>query len=1015
MLNITTLKSAKQAGNYYSERDDYYSEGGLAPARWYGRGAALEGRAGEVDPQEFTRELFRAEERGRRVGFDCSFHADKSVSALALAGSDDRVIRAHDRAVRKALDHLEANVGVRNHRRGASGESMEWERTGEITAAVFRHDTSRAQQPHLHSHAVIINRTHDTNGKDRALNDDDLNHAARGASQIYQLELAHELQRAGIAVERRDINGTMTTRVAGVSDELCAQLSTRSKQIEGALKQMGLTRESATRAQKQAAAYSTRRAKEPLDHRQLRAQWRAEVKAAGRESELTGERVESRSPDQIHDAADGAVRRASDILSERQSRFSARDLEHQALAESVGTGADTREVRAAIDRARERGDLLDRRTDFFRRSTRTSETEAAYTTEGALRTERNMLAAEQDSRGRGKPLMCESDARHEIEQRAEKSEYGWTKSQRQAALGVLTDRNRIAGIQGYAGTAKTTTVLATTAEIARKNGYEVVGIAPSASATQTLADAVHLDDHRTAASYLRRLDNPAERRRDRHADALAHNRADANVHKPRLVMVDEASLLGAKDMSKLLRHAQKNGDRVILTGDVRQLGSVSAGDAFKQLQSNGMRTHKLDEIVRQRTDQTREAVHGILERDAGRALDALRSQPGGGIRETREENRGDKSNARRKQIAADYLALSADERRKTIVIDPTRAGRSDLNRRIRDGLRKEGTVHGAEVRAESLAARDMTEQQARDTSRYSVGDRVVFQNDRKRDAIVGGEVYRVSKVNQRTKTLTLESPSGLEREVRPERIGRGKLSVFRADAMQLAAGDRVQWTRNDRDRKLKNGDAGRVLSVNSDKQSARVKFGAGKHAKTHDVDLRKAQPMRHDYATTAHAAQGKTCDRVMVHSESWRGNLVDNRLMYVAVSRAKQEAKLYTDDAKSLRAAIEQRAGERDLASENSRDREHGAERQTERKPQRAPTKTRARKRDERAESVEGILREGRAPSRERVAENLECWREKREERDASNEAPENRRAREERERRERQERRKHSRGGYAR
>lgn len=178
-------------------------------------------------------------------------------------------------------------------------------------------------------------------------------------------------------------------------------------------------------------------------------------------------------------------------------------------------------------------------------------------------------------------------------------------------------------------------------------------------------------------------------------------------------IVDEASMLSAHDMARLLVAADKTHARVVLVGDVQQLGSVGAGAAFAQLQSAGMETAKLTEIVRQTNPLTKEAVEASIEGDARRALQAL-DRGGGKI--IAQRNPTD----RMKAMAKDYAALSAKDQRRTIVIDPSRNGRDALNAEIRMQLMAKGRLSGDPVTMRTLESKGLTRAEAHDARSYEL-------------------------------------------------------------------------------------------------------------------------------------------------------------------------------------------------------------------------------------------------------------------------------------------------------
>ena len=166
MLSFSQVKSAGSAGNYYTDKDNYYVIGSM-DERWQGKGAEALGLEGKVDKQVFTEllqgklpdgsDLTRIQDgvNKHRPGYDLTFSAPKSVSMLAMLGGDKRLIDAHNRAVTVALNQVESLASTRVKRDGVSETVL----TGNLIIARFNHDTSRAQDPQIHTHSVVINAT----------------------------------------------------------------------------------------------------------------------------------------------------------------------------------------------------------------------------------------------------------------------------------------------------------------------------------------------------------------------------------------------------------------------------------------------------------------------------------------------------------------------------------------------------------------------------------------------------------------------------------------------------------------------------------------------------------------------------------------------------------------------------------------------------------------------------------------------------------------------------------------
>jgi conjugative relaxase-like TrwC/TraI family protein len=918
VASVAALKSAAQASSYY-EADDYYSEGGEAPSAWFGEGAKALGLAGEVDRAAFKRGLegelpngqqlgtIRNGEREHRPGWDVTFSAPKSVSIMAEVAGDRRLISAHDQAVRTALDYLERHGAATRVREGGEIRTVE---TGKLAVATFRHNTSRAQDPQLHTHAVILNATQDKAGIWRSLESLSFFRIYKDAGAIYRQALAQEARQLGYAL--RESKGSMF-ELATVPEAAIRQFSARGNQVEAALAERGKTRADATAAEKATLTLATRQAKQEIPREALVPGWRAQADVAGfgeaeRISAIAGAEngaVKDKprglaETGRAEIAATLAVAAAARHLSEREAVFGAAALEARA-GEHAGGKASAAEIAAAVGRARAGGELVARERGAGGQG---------FTTREAVATERRMLAIEHAGRDAAAAPHARQDAARIVTTAAffaEAEGHKWTEGQQAATIGLLAGHDRVAGVQGYAGTAKTTTVLATYAEGMRSAGYQVRAFAPTAAAAAVLGDAIGTDGDTVAKAVLTGEQLVAEAGKAREA-----------------WIVDEASMVGARDMARLLGMAERADARVVLVGDVKQLGSVEAGRAFGQLQDAGMRTFVLDKIVRQQNDLTREAVQATITGDGRRALDAL-DRGGGRVAELADVS------DRRVAMARDYAALSVKERERTLVMDTTREGRELLTDAIRAELRKDGTIRGEAVSVATLESKGLTREEARHARGYETGDVVTFRRDYERHGIGKGQAYRVARVDGDASRIELRDREGRAIEWRPDKWGRGQVESFAEVQREFSAGDRVQFTRNDRQAGRVNGATAAVVGIDAETRTLTAVDARGRE---HTLSLDNAgdRHIRHGWVGTVHGSQGATADRSMTHLESFRANTVDARSTYVAISRARQHAAIYTDSKDKLADAIETRTGERQSAVQSSRGADLGGNAPTQRR-----------------------------------------------------------------------------------
>lgn len=903
VATLLKLTDPAAAAAYY-EADGYYTGDAKAPSRWHGKGAQTLGLDGHVEPDTFAAmlrgqlpngALLGTTRRGRtehKLGWDLTFSAPKSVSVMGLVAGDRRLLDAHDRAVAAALDFAERHAATTRIR---EGEAVERVATDNLTIATFPHFTARASEgqqpaPQVHTHSVILNATHRADGQWRSIESQPLYKLQKDIGAIYHQQLAVEAQQFGYAVT---IASDSTFELAAVPQDIRQAFSARSAQIEAALAERGQTRATASAAQKATIALDTRAPKEAIDLSRLAASWREIADGArfteSRRRTLVAE-AEARSgttssAQQRRLAADRAVSLAAEHIAEREAVFSMAVLERAAGEAAQGRVAHA-DILAAVDRAKDAKAIVQRAIPRSARGV------VGFATREGIATEQRMLTLVAEGRNQAAPLHDRLDA-GKIVTRAElaAAEHGhrWTEGQRDATMGLLLSPHCVAGIQGSAGTAKTTTVLATYAQAARAKDIEVRALAPTATAAAVLARAIDAEPM-TVAMMLGSASEAWEGER-----------------RPEVWIVDEASMLGARDAERLLAKARAQGARVVLVGDVDQLGSVEAGRAFGQLQDAGMATFKLEEIVRQSNPHTRRAVEAMLEGDATEAFRQLDAGGGAVIEQPDTQTRQD-------TLARDFAALSREDRAQTLVLDPTREGRQQLTDAIRAALIRDGTLGDDALVATVLEARGLTRAEAREARSYQPGDIVTFRRSEK-GRPRAGIGHRVEAVDAATGTVRLIPEAPTKRRAaprpfdwKPARWGADVAEAFIEVKQEFRAGDRLQFTRNNYRAGRLNGHVAEVMGVDGQGASLWVRTEGGERQM---LDLRHLadRHIRPGWVRTIHSSQGATCEHVMAHLESFRANTVDASAVYVAISRAKLLAKIYTDSRRELTLALGIRDG----------------------------------------------------------------------------------------------------------
>ena len=917
MLSIGALTSAAQGARYY-EQDGYYAKDDpdhREASAWAGRGAEELGLKGPVDPDTFKAVLegkvpdgsgTELGKRGKdgeilhRPGRDLTFSAPKSVSIAALIGGDKRIVETHDRAVAASLDWVERNAAETRMKDPATGQMV---RAGgqKIVAATFRHDTSRNLDPQLHTHSVVANMVQGEDGKWRTMANEKLYGSKMLLGALYRAELARGLGDLGYRIEKTHADGRF--EIGGVPRAAIEVFSSRRAEIEAAMAERGLGSSGDNPRIAERAALMTRAKKRDIDRAELRSVWQRQAadlgldagalvaEAAGRSAapgrDVAAEPAVARERESAsgggftpeagpESPATEAVAWAMAHLSEREAVFARTDLLAAALAHAPGTigiGEAEREV-AALEKA---GSL---------HAVDMPGAEDSLATDRTVGEERETVAQMRLGEGRGSAPMRSWQVQGHL------NKGPLTAGQKEAVKLILSAKDRTVGVQGYAGTGKTT-MLNRARTLAENKGYRMAGLAPSASAVQTLASEAGIESE-TLQMFLARNAGVAEGRLTKKG-AREMRAAFAKT----ILVVDEGSLASTVQARDLLRIANElRVPRVVLVGDAKQLDAVDAGKPFAQLQAAGMQTATMDEIMRQRDPALKEAVEASLKGDIGRAFEKL----GSNVAEVKPDNIAG-------AVAARWLRLDADARANTGVMAPSHELRQAINGHIRERLAREGRIQGPALQAERLVSRGYTNAEKALAGNYAAGDVVAFHRPYKRIGVEKGDERRVMGVDHKTRAVLLDDGKSGRVAWKPEEIGgrRGGSEVYRAEEIELRAGDRIRWTRNDAGLGLVNSRTAEVLGVADGRVTFRLEDGKTLELGRNDPQLRH---LDHAWASTVHAFQGRTVDNVIAAMEARHPHLTTQKSFYVEISRARDRAELVTDDAAELRAQLQSVTGE---------------------------------------------------------------------------------------------------------
>ena len=886
VATVTRLKAAATTVHYF-EADGYYARNDPEHRKasgWYGEAAATLGLHGPVKPRRFEDILagyvpgtdlrlgrLRDGEHQHRPGVDITFSAPKSVSLEALVyaapNTGARVVKAHDEAVRATLGFIESELLQTRSYDPATGRRPRVEADG-MAAATFRHLASRNLDPQLHTHAVVANMTRGRDGAWRSAEFTSVERSKMLIGAYYRNELRTRLEEIGYATVPTLVGRMPGFEIAGYGKPVLDAFSTRRRELLDYMADRGW--ENTPALAQQAALYTRRRKAEP-DRQILAASWQERAQELG----LARDRDEARGRDRAaapapesraQPSALAVVRQAVEHLEERRTVLPANDVRAWALAHGGGRHS-LPALDAAIGQLKRDGNLIEvtaRRAD------------TAFVTDRARNAERDIVAG----------MRAGLDAEHSLVPseavEAKLDAASLNPGQRDAARMILLSPHRTVGVQGHAGSGKTT-MLRAVRELAGER--QIVGLAPSASAARVLEGEADIPA-RTLQWFLTRYRDVGDGIASPERTEEARRTLGGSV-----LILDEASMVGTTQMRALTRIAAETGvERLALIGDRRQLRAVEAGQPFALLQDAGMPTARMDEVMRQRDAGLRAAVLHMVADEPRLAVEGL----GNGVLEMEGDELGRKA-------AQLWLDLDPSLRAGTAILAPTHELRAEINAAVRHGLEDEGVLHGPELEIERYVNLHLTRPQKGDIANYRPGDVAVFHHDVYGVRAKAGDACRVAEVDAGEGRVALTFPDGKERRIDPSGYIRYRLDLFETQPMVLRAGDTVRWTRNDATRGLINGEHAEVLSIGWVNVRIKTRDGRELTMKRDDPHLHH---LDHAWSSTVHAAQGMTCDRVIAVLDTDRAP-ADQAMFYVELTRARDNVVLLTDDREALIEALE--------------------------------------------------------------------------------------------------------------
>jgi conjugative relaxase-like TrwC/TraI family protein len=566
MFTVVAQKNLGDAESYFDEhlsQNDYYAAGEIRPGQWIGTGAERLGLANIVTREQFhalcenknpatgERLTQRSQKEGqRRVFYDFTCSAPKSVSVLAVTLADERLVTAHEEATRIAFRELETFAATRVRKQGNQKDRI----TGNLAAAAFTHTSSRALDPQLHTHFTVFNATFDDSERSwKALQAGGMYDAIRYGTAVYRNELAKRVQQIGYRIQPSKHG----FQIEGVSDEVLKRFSKRAEQRDAVVKELEqkLGRKLSNNAISLAVHQSRAEKIKGISTAEVRERQLAQLSSNEQQSlQKLCSSAQPVRPVRVIEPENQALNHTLAHVFERKSVVPEHELLNVALSQRLGE-VDLPTLKTAVKHS---PDLV--------------KTERGFSTRQILATELDLIQAVNAGCDAVAPL-------HPGYRPAD-----WLgEDQQRAIYHVLRTSDRITGLRGLAGSGKTTALHELVAAC-KEACIEPLFCAPTAAATEVLRkegfEAVTLQS------------------------LLLTKRA---LSARQLVVLDEAGAVGIDDMRRLFEMARDA--RIVLSGDTGQHASVARGDALRILERHSdFKSGQLTAIRRQHKAAYRKAV-----------------------------------------------------------------------------------------------------------------------------------------------------------------------------------------------------------------------------------------------------------------------------------------------------------------------------------------------------------------------------------------------------------------------
>lgn len=833
MLSITNMTS-EQASHYHKEEQNYYQKNNEIGI-WQGNGAESLNLQGNISHEQFDRLCHGINpitdevlvDSSKRAGTDLTFSAPKSVSILMELSSNDEELKiraAHDKAVEETLKFIEENYSQTREQIDGVRNTIN---TGNLVIAKFQHDTSRELDPQLHTHSFVLNMTQKENGDWRALHNDELFKNKMLFGQMYRNQLAANLKELGYETEVTDARKGLF-EVKGVSNELMTEFSKRSEQVQKRFEELKkqYPNMEETKLREMATLDSRKSKDKTLDRTQIRAENLKRAEAIQDISNLVQDCKNIKS--EIKElTAKEYLDKAKDILTSKESVFTKEQLLRESMKLSLGTHT-----------------LKDFQKEIEKDNELVNFEKNIYSTKEMIEIEKSIIQDAKDF----KNSFSEIATKETLNNFAEKNYSTMTTGQKESFTHILNSKDLITGVQGDAGTGKTFMLKAVKDFIEKsETKYELQGLSFTGKAADEIQKEANIDST-TLHSFLNQKE----------------------FKENQIYVVDEASMVGSKQMKELIEKAKETNSKIVLIGDTKQFQTLSAGGIFEQLQKDDvMQTSIMSESKRANTETMKSLYKDIKNKDIEKAFETL------------ERNELIKESSDLNEVKEEYLK----DKDNTLLIASKNSDKNYLNEAIRNDLKSNFSNEKAFEIRENL---NLNETEKHFAKYYKEKELIFIQKAFK--GLKAGSEAIIESVNQDRNTIIIKSK---DKEIEIDLKEHGeKIASFQIKSKEFAVGEQVVFTKNDKKLNIKNGQIATIEKIEKNE----ITFKRGDEELK--IDSKKFNYFDYGYAITDYKSQGQTASKVIAVANS---DMANTNSLLVQVTRAKDEVKIFTDDLEKFK------------------------------------------------------------------------------------------------------------------